>query len=168
MKITITPSEIIKRCLWNKYDYYILEGKNQEEINKIIEEDKEFIISERDAYIIGLTRCIETPNLSHKLNQNILHVISTRSSEHDLKDGRCVFMIRKNLLEEEINNFLKNFPDSWNKNIVYDREYKKMITYKDELLENIENLSITEVIFRKIKSNYVQIVQVKKLLKQNF
>lgn len=168
MKITITPSDIIKRGLWHKYEYYILDGKSQEEINKIITEDKEFEISERNAYIIGLTRCIETPNLSHRLNQNILHIISTRSSEQELKDGRRVYMIRKNLLEDEIIAFLKNFPDSWDKSIVYKKEYEKMLVYKDELLEEISKLSVTEVDFRKVKSSYIQIVQVKKLLNQNF
>jgi hypothetical protein len=81
MRILITPNDIIERALWYKYEKYILEEKSQEEINKIVEENKEFELPERDALIIDLIKCIETDNLKHRLNQHILHILSVKSTE---------------------------------------------------------------------------------------
>lgn len=168
MKILIKPSDIIKRCLWYKYEFYILDGKNKSEIDEIIEKDEEFQIPERSALVIGLIKDIETPNISHKLNQHIFHILSSRSSEQTLRDGRTVYMIRKNLLEDEINQFEKNFPSKWNKSIVYQKEYDKYLTYNKKLLEDISKLDTLKVEFQGRTSIYVQISQVKKLLNQNF
>ena len=66
MQITIQPEELIKMCLWDSYVYYIL--GSDKEAEKILKENKEMAISERDALIIGLLKVIETDNLIHKFN----------------------------------------------------------------------------------------------------
>ena len=66
MKITICASELIKRCLWDNYVYYIV--GSEKEAEKILKEELQFEISERDALVIGLLKIIETKNLIHKFN----------------------------------------------------------------------------------------------------
>ena len=66
MKITIFPEDLVKRCVWDNYTYYVV--GSEKEAEKILKENKEFDLSERDALVIGILKVIETDNLIHKFN----------------------------------------------------------------------------------------------------
>ena len=53
MTIRIYPEDIIKRCLWDNYVYYILGGSDKE-AEKILKENTEIEVTEKDALVIGL------------------------------------------------------------------------------------------------------------------
>ena len=67
MTINIYPEDIVKRCLWDTYVYYVIGGSDKE-AEKILKENKEIAMSEQDALVIGLLKVIETDNLIFKFN----------------------------------------------------------------------------------------------------
>lgn len=166
MKILITPHDIIERALWHKYAYYILDGMSQDKIEKIVVENEEFEMTEREALIINLLKCIETDNLKHRLNQHILHILSIKSSEVD-KDKKKVYAIRKNAIDDELTTFLKNFPDSWESTANYKHSLVEVKEYIAGLKEKLGKLLIIESEFQGNIIEYVQVTHVKKMLDFN-
>lgn len=166
MKILITPHDIIERALWHKYQDFILEDSSQEEIDEIIKENKEFVMSERDALVINLLKCIETNNLKHRLNQHLLHVLTVRSTEVS-NDKKKVLCITKRSIETELSNFLKNFPPAWEPKIHYKKGLVECREYIDELKESLEDLGIIVSEVKGNKVEYVQVTHVKKMLNFN-
>ena len=57
MTINIYPEDIVKRCLWDTYVYYILGGSDKE-AERVLKENKEITISEQDSLVIGLLKPI--------------------------------------------------------------------------------------------------------------
>jgi|VirMetMinimDraft_7_1064189.scaffolds.fasta_scaffold45823_2 hypothetical protein len=166
MKILITPHDIIERALWYKYQNLILDGSDQETIDKIITENEEFEINERDALIINLIKCIDTNNLKHRLNQHILHLLSVRSTDVD-NGTKKMLSITKKTIEYELTTFLKNFPPAWEPRLNYKEGLRECKEYVDELKEKLQDLAI---IIAEVKGNrveYVQVTHVKKMLSFN-
>jgi hypothetical protein len=52
MTIKIYPEDIVRMCLWDNYVYYIV--GSEKEAEKILKENAEMEIPERDALVIGL------------------------------------------------------------------------------------------------------------------
>ena len=77
MKILISPEDIVKRCLWDSYTYYIL--GSEKEAEKMLKENAEVELSERDALVIGLLKVIETDNLIHKFNTYVMEFLTNKS-----------------------------------------------------------------------------------------
>ena len=73
MQIKITPEDILKRGLWDYYTYYII--GNEKESQELLKNNKEFIISEKDAIVIGLLKVMETDNLIHRFNDYLIYVL---------------------------------------------------------------------------------------------
>ena len=166
MKIVLTPHDIIERALWWKYQYYILDGMSQDKIDKIVEENEEFEITEREALIINLLKCIETDNLKHRLNQHVLHLLSVKSAEVD-KDKKKVYAIRKNAIDDELTTFLKNFPEKWDAKANYKYSLEEVKEYIVGLKEKLGTLLIIESEFQGNIIEYVQVTHVKKMLDFN-
>ena len=80
MIITINPHDIIKRCIWSEYKRFILKDKTEDEIIKIVERNEPTVISEEDAYVIGLLKTIETTNLIHRFNLHIDDFLKIKST----------------------------------------------------------------------------------------
>ena len=57
MTIKIYPEDIVKMCLWDHYVYYIVGSEKESE--RILKENKEIEISERDALVIGLLKTVQ-------------------------------------------------------------------------------------------------------------
>ena len=175
MKILIKPSDIIERTLWDTYEKYCLLTKtniSKDDITKIIDENIEFEIQEEDAFVIGLLKCLETPDLSHRLNQHINELISTRSVEiekkktkntidetvdveisNDLDDSeesdeyttvkkKYFYMIKKKILVEYIKKFKNKFPSAWKPSILYEKSLYDVLEYITYLSEQIEKLEV--------------------------
>lgn len=159
MKIIIKPTDIIKRCLWDEYEYYILEKDVNRE--KLVEEDKEFEINENDALVIGLLKCIETENLSHRLNQHIEYFIELRSTKKDKK-----YYLKKAQFIELIEKFIKKFPEYWEPDKVYTKTLKDLKKYIDYLLKAVEELSITIDSDHFGEYEFIEVNHVKKMIKR--
>tara|TARA_R110000772_G_scaffold2410_4_gene8572 strand:+ start:49299 stop:49802 length:504 start_codon:yes stop_codon:yes gene_type:complete len=166
MKILITPHDIIERALWYKYQNLILDGINQEEIDKIITENEEFEINERDALVINLIKCIDTNNLKHRLNQHILHLLSVRSTDVD-NGVKKVLCITKKTIEYELTTFLKNFPPAWEPRLNYKEGLRECNEYVSELKGLLEDLLVIIAEIKGNKVDYIQVTHVKKMLTFN-
>lgn len=166
MKILITPHDIIERALWYKYQSLILDGMSQEDIDKIIINNEEFEISEKDALVINLIKCIDTNNLKHRLNQHMLHIMSVKSTEIDNDDKKSLCITKKSV-EYELTTFLKNFPPSWEPDLRYKKGLEECVLYVDELKEKLQNLAVLIAEVKGNKVEYVQITHVKKMFNFN-
>ncbi len=163
MNIRILPSEIVKRCLWDNYVYYIV--GSEKEAEKILKEDLEFEVSERDALVIGLLKIIETNNLIHKFNTHVVEFLTNKSIMDPKKSG---LLIRKKTFDFAIDKFLDKFPDYWTPPINYSNALKDLVDYIDELKEKIEKLEILRVTVQNVSYEFYNTNAVKKLLRFNY
>lgn len=108
MKILITPSDLIKRFVWDQYVEYVLDGKNTVDINKIIKDDEEFEISEDDAFVIGLTNVVYTTEVIYKFKQFLREILDNKNFEQDNR-----LYINKQFLLNSIQDFKNKIPKGW-------------------------------------------------------
>ena len=167
MKIILKPSDIIERALWYKYEYFILDGKSQKEIEEIIKKDEEFEITERSALIIDLLKCIVTDNLKHRLNQHILHLLNVKTTEISTPKKANVLVINKNTIKYELDRYSKNFPNSWKPTLNYVENLKELKKYISELKKKLKKLIVHEGSFQGNVIEYVEVTHVKKMLDFN-
>lgn len=160
MKILIYPEDIVKRCLWDTFTYYIV--GSEKEAEKILKENKEFEISERDAIVIGLLKVMETDNLIHRFNDYLIHFLTVRSLKE--KDN---FLIKKKSVETAIDKFMDKFPQYWESSIVYKQSLKDLIQYTDDLKEKISKLDILKMTVQNVSYEFYNTSAVKKLLNFN-
>jgi hypothetical protein len=157
MKLIVTPEDIIKRCLWNDFQYYVLKDKD---IEKVVTENKEFELNEEDALIIGLLKILETPNLVHRLKQQINNLLVLKSLKYETK-----LYIGKNNVVSLIENFKKNFPASYNcKDGKFAMGMQEAFKYADELLKDIEGLQTHSITIKDLTYTCLQVMSIKKLI----
>lgn len=161
MKITLCAEDIVKRCLWDNYVYYIV--GSEKEAEKILKENKEIEITERDALVMGLLKVIETDNLIHKFNTYVMEFLTNKSiKEKDL------LLVRKKTFDLAIEKFVDKFPDYWEPNSSYVRSLKELIEYIDSIKIDIDKLEIHKIVDKNITYEFYNSNNVKKLLKFNY
>jgi len=160
MKIILCASDIVKRCLWDSYSYYVV--GSEKEAEKILKEDKEFELSERDAIVIGLLKVMETDNLIHRFNDYMVHFLTVKSVK---ENGET--LVRKKSLSISIDKFLDKFPEYWTPPINYLNAMKDLVAYTDDLNKKIELLETTTITTQGITQDFYQSNSVKKLLNFN-
>jgi hypothetical protein len=160
MKIFITPEDIVKRCLWDSYVFYIVGSDKEGE--KILKENKEFELSERDAIVIGLLKVIETDNLVHRFNDYLTHFLTVRS----IKDKESLY-IRKKGLEISIDKFSDKFPTYWQKTKDYEIALKELDEYLNKIRSSIQKMEIIKLTIQNTSYDFVNSNLVKKLLNFN-
>lgn len=160
MRILIHPEDIVKRCLWDSYTYFIVGSEKVAE--QMLKENQEFELSERDAIVIGLLKVMETDNLIHRFNDYLTHFLTVRSVKE--KDN---FLIKKKSLETNIDKFLDKFPDYWAPPANYRESLKDLIQYIDNLKDEIEKLDVIKVTIQNVTYEFYNSNAVKKLLNFN-
>jgi hypothetical protein len=163
MKITLCAEELIKRCVWDNYVYYIV--GSEKEAEKLLKENKEMEISERDALVIGLLKIIETTNLIHKFNTYVIEFLTNKSIMDPKKSG---LLIRKKTFDLAVDKFLDKFPDYWEPNSAWTKALSELVTYIDEIKVEIEKLDIQEIEDKGLVYEFYNTNAVKKLLKFNY
>ncbi len=161
MNIKVTPEDLVRRCVWDHYVYYVVGSDKEGE--KILKENKEFEISERDALVIGLLKVIETDNLIHKFNSYLVDFLANKSINNNNQ-----VLIRKKALEIFVDKFLDKFPDYWVPNSVYKQSLSELVDYIDEFKVKIEKLDIQKVSDQFGTYEFVVSNSVKKLLSFNY
>jgi hypothetical protein len=161
MKITIFPEDLVRRCVWDHFVYYVVGSDKEGE--KILKENKEVEISERDALVIGILKVIETDNLIHKFNTHIVDFLSNRSINNNQQ-----VLIRKKTLEIFVDKFIDKFPDYWVPNAIYKKSLTELIDYIEEFKVKIEDLEIFKVSDQFGTYEFVVSNNVKKLLSFNY
>lgn len=160
MRILITPEDIVKRCLWDTYVYYIV--GSEKEAQALLLENKEFELSERDAIVIGLLKVMETDNLIHRFNDHLIHFLTVRSIKE--KDN---LLVKKKSLETAIDKFLDKFPDYWTPSKMYANSLKDLVEYINKLRENIDKLEIIKMTIQNMNYELYTSNSIKKLLNFN-
>lgn len=161
MQIRVFPNDLIVRCVWDNYTYYVLgSDKNAEQLLK---ENKEFEISERDALVIGLLKVIETPNLIHKFNTYIVELLTNKS----INQGKDV-IVRKKALESSVDKFLDKFPDYWVPNTEYKLSLTDLVDYIEVFKIGLEKIEVIKVTDQFGTHDYINSNNVKKILSFNY
>ncbi len=161
MQIKIYPEDLIKRCVWDHYVYYIIGSEKESE--KILKENKEIEISERDALVIGLLKVIETDNLIHKFNTYVMELLTNKSVKE--KD---YLLVRKKAFDYAIDKFLDKFPDYWEPNLLYTKSLKELVDYVEIMKVEVEKLEIHKIVDKNITYEFYGANNIKKLLKFNY
>lgn len=160
MRILITPEDIVKRCLWDTYVYYIL--GSEKEAEALLTENKEFELTERDAIVIGLLKVMETDNLIHRFNDYLIHFLTVKSIKE--KDE---VLVKKKSLETAIEKFLDKFPDYWTPSKSYANSLKDLVEYINQLREKIDKMEIIKMTIQNINYEFYTSNSIKKLLNFN-
>jgi hypothetical protein len=163
MQIKVYPEDLIKRCLWDSYVYYIL--GSEKEAEKILKENKEMDITERDALIIGLLKTIETDNLIHKFNTYVIEILTNKSIHSPQKDG---LLIRKKTFDTAIDKFVDKFPDYWYPSTTWTNSLKDLIDYIANMKKEVEALEIHKIVDKNITYEFYNSNSIKKMLKFNY
>lgn len=161
MEIKVLPEDLVKRCLWDSYVYYIL-GSDKEG-DRILRENNEIDLSEKDALIIGLLKVIETDNLIFKFNTYVVELLTNKSSK--VND---YLLIRKKTMDSAIDKFLDKFPDYWTPNSLYIKALKDLVEYIDSFKVEVEKLEIHKVVDKNITYEFYNSATIKKMLKFNY
>lgn len=161
MQILITVEDMIRRCLWTKYQKFVLKDIKKEEIEKIIQENKIVSISENDAYVIGLLKTIETTNLIHRFNLHIDDFLKIKSTINNDK-----VIINKSSLLKEIIEFKDMFPEAYKPDKDYQVAIDDMKEYVVDLYEKIEELEIIQINMHDKVFTYILSSDVQKLIKR--
>ena len=161
MKILIHPLDIIRMCLWDNYVYYVVGTEKESE--KILKENKEFEISEKDALVIGLLKVIETDNLIHKFNTYIVDFLSNKSVNNNNQ-----VLIRKKTLEIAIDKFLDKFPSYWIPEPNYEKGLKDLKVYVEEFKIKVEKIEIQKITDQFGTYEFLNSNNIKKLLTFNY
>ena len=160
MQIKITTEDIIKRGMWDFYTYYIV--GSEKEAQELLKKNDEFILSEKDAIVIGLLKVMETDNLIHRFNDHLMHFLSIRSIKE-----KTDALIKKTALEKSIEKFMSKFPDYWKAPMNYQNSLKDLKVYADDLTSKISQLDITLVTIQNITYDFYTSSAIKKLLNFN-
>ena len=161
MKIILCAEDLVRRCVWDSYVYYVLgSDKNAEQLLK---ENKEFEISERDALVIGLLKVIETSNLIHKFNTYVVEFLTNKS----INQGKDV-LVRKKGLENAVDKFLDKFPDYWIPNTEYKKSLTELVDYIEIFKSGVEKIDIIKVTDQFGTHEYLNSNNVKKQLSFNY
>ena len=159
MIITILPEDIIKRGLWVEYKKFVLKDKNEEEIKEIVEKNEPSIISEEDAFVVGLLKVIETDNLIHVFNNHIIETLQIKSNIFD----NCLY-INKNIISREITSYKTRYPNYYKPNIIYQKSIDALFLYVDKIKESLDKLESFEYESKEKKYEFYNSNQVKRIL----
>lgn len=159
MKILLTPRDIIERCLWDNYYHYILDN-NKEVAAKMIKENLEFELSERDALVIGLIKVIITDNFVKRFNDYINHFLELRSIKEE-----SGFVVKKKQLMTYVGKFMNKFPAEYEPVDAYKRSLIEVGSYSKEIAEELEQLPVSTYVDKSGTHEVVSSNLVKKCLK---
>jgi len=162
MTIKIYPEDIVKRCLWDHYVYYILGGSDKE-AEKILKENSEIEVSEKDALVIGLLKVIETDNLIHKFNGYVMELLTNKS----LKEKELL-LVRKKALDAALDKFVDKFPDYWEPNTGYRKGLLELVEYVENIKKDVDGLEVHKIVDKNVTYEFYNSNNVRKLLKFNY
>jgi mRNA deadenylase 3'-5' endonuclease subunit Ccr4 len=138
---------------------------SEKEAEKILKENKEMDITERDALIIGLLKTIETDNLIHKFNSYVIEILTNKSIHSPQKDG---LLIRKKTFDTAIDKFVDKFPDYWYPSTTWTNSLKDLIDYIANMKKEVEALEIHKIVDKNITYEFYNSNSIKKMLKFNY
>lgn len=113
MEIKLRVSDLIERMLWDNYKKFCLYDKEKEEIEKIIGDNEEFIINEKDAFVIGLLNVIYTEEVIYKYKQFLREIIENKSFRWEYTEGKERLYITRRILLNNAIRFKNKIPKGY-------------------------------------------------------
>lgn len=162
MILTLCPDDILKRGLWSDYKRFVLKNKSEQEIKVIVKENKPIVLSENDAYAIGLLKVIETDNLIHRFTVHMKDVLNIKSTIFD----KNVYISVK-IIENELESFKKRFPEYWDTDTEYSDAIDDLKTHIEKLQTAVALYEIFEFKIKERKVRYYQSKDIKKMIESN-
>lgn len=162
MTIKLHPEDIVRRCLWDHYVYYILGGSDKE-AERLLKENEQIEISEKDALVIGLLKVIETDNLIHKFNGYVMELLTNKS----IKEKEAL-LIRKKTFDAAVDKFVEKFPDYWEPNSLFRRGLEDLVIYVENIKKDVDCLEICKIVDKNVTYEFYNSNAVRKLLKFNY
>jgi hypothetical protein len=159
MIITLTVEDLIKRCLFSDYKRFVLKDKTEQEVQTLVKENKPIVLSENDAYAIGLLKIIETDNLIHRFIIHMKEMINIKST---IFDKNVYISVR--IVETELENFKKRFPEYWVADHVYENSIIDLNSFINNLQEQIKTFEIYEFKVKDKKIRYFSSKDIKKMI----
>jgi len=118
------------------------------------------ILKENDAYVIGLLKVVETPNIVHRFKDYIEEYLKIRST---IINNRL--WILKNLISKEIITFKDCFPEEYNPSFDYKKGIEDLNKFIDNLYSEVEKIEVTKIPDKDGKmKDYVSSNQIKNML----
>lgn len=165
-KLILTPESIIKRCLWMNFKKFVLKNKSEEEIQRIVEENKPFELLENDAYVIGLLRIVETDNLVHRFNVDIEETLRVKSTIHEINGDKKVLVSKSSILKETL-LFKNNFPEYYKPDTVYQKSIEDVADHVNKLYKEFCALEDISVTIKDKNYTFVLTADIRKILKRH-
>lgn len=162
MKIILCAEDIVRRCLWDNYVYYILGGSDKE-AERLLATNEEMEISEKDALVIGLLKVIDTDNLIHKFNNHVVEHLTNKSIKHG-----DYLLARKKTFDVAVDKFLDKFPDYWQPKSRYVNALSELVEYIENMKKELENLEVHKVVDKNVTYEFYNSANIRKLLKFNY
>lgn len=162
MTIKLHPEDIVRRCLWDHYVYYILGGSDKE-AERLLKENEQIEISEKDALVIGLLKVIETDNLIHKFNGYVMELLTNKS----IKEKEAL-LIRKKTFDAAVDKFVEKFPDYWEPNSLFRRGLEDLVLYVENIKKDVDCLEISKIVDKNVTYEFYSSNSIRKLLKFNY
>ena len=159
MVISLNIEDLIRRCLWSDFKRFVLKDKSDQEIQLIVKENKQIVLTENDAYAIGLLKVIETDNLIHRFIVHMKEMINIKSTIFD----KNVYMSVK-IVENELESFKKRFPEYWVADAVYSKSIEELNIHITKLQALIKTFEIFEFKIKDKKVRYFQSKDIKKMI----
>ena len=161
MKLFVFPEDLVKRCVWDSFVYYII--GSEKEAEKILKKNQEFEITERDALVIGLLKVIETENLIHRFNTHIVDFLTNKSIRE-----KEALLIRRKTLEIAIDKFYDKFPTYWTPDIGYKKALVDLKEYIEKVKTEISTLEVIKVTDQMGTYEFYKSNDIKKVLNFNY
>jgi hypothetical protein len=162
MTIKIHPEDIVRRCLWDSYVYYILAG-SEKEAERILAANEEMEITEKDALVIGLLKVIDTDNLIHKFNGHVVEFLTNKSIKHS-----DMLLVRKKAFDYSVDKFLDKFPDYWKPAPRYAEALGELVDYIEAMKKDLEDLEVHKIVEKNVTYEFYNSASIKKMLKFNY
>lgn len=164
MVITTTPIDMIERCLWSNYKTFVLKEKRDAILREIVEKNEPVVISEEDAYVIGLLNYVKTENLIHRCKMELENVLNIKSTIIKVEEEELV-VINKSTLLKDVIEFKDRFPHYYIPGEVYKEGIEDLMTFNNELVDKINNLEEYNLIIKEKNFTFVLSSALKKLIK---
>jgi hypothetical protein len=138
-------------------------GGSDKEAEKILKENVEVEVSEKDALVIGLLKVIETDNLIHKFNGYVMELLTNKS----LKEKELL-LVRKKALDAALDKFVDKFPDYWEPSTGYRNGLIDLVEYVEKIKKDVEKLEVHKIVDKNVTYEFYNSNNVRKLLKFNY
>jgi len=164
MKILVTPMDMIERCLWSNYKRFVLKENSDAKLKELIEANELVLLTENDAYVIGLLKYVQTDNFVHRCKMELEDTLKIKSTIVRVKDTEKV-LINKPTIIRDIMEFKNRFPDNYITDPVYKKSIEELFAFVTSLMNSVNELEEYHLTVKDKDMVYLQSSDISKFIK---